>query len=276
MSKIIGDAIVVRGGGGGKPTLSASTTAKSGVTYTNDIHGISAERMSLYAKAISNNASITNRTSVVYIDDETDHYQISIGSQIMLMLDDAGYSFDVIGFNHDTLTTANAYGDNTATGKAGITFQMHDCFATPYSMNSSNTNVGGWKNSAMRTSTMATMKNYMSAGGWHTIVKQVNKSSGLGGGSSSGTETVSDSCFLLAEIEVFGSTSYSVSGEGTQYAYYKAGNSKMKRRDDLADTWWERSSMSGNKYGFCLVNSSGISYNRGAGSVYGVAFAFCV
>lgn len=34
--------------------------------------------------------------------------------------------------------------------------------------------------------------------------------------------------------------------------------------------------MSGNKYGFCLVNSSGISYNRGAGSVYGVAFAFCV
>ena len=53
MSKIIGDAIVVIGGG--KPTISASTTAKSGVTYTNDIHGISAERMSSYAKAISNN-----------------------------------------------------------------------------------------------------------------------------------------------------------------------------------------------------------------------------
>lgn len=232
--------------------------------------------MSLYAKAISNNTSITNSTSVVYIDDDTYHYQINIGSQIMLMLDDAGYSFDVIGFNHDTLTTANAYGDNTATGKAGITFQMHDCFATTYPMNSSDTNVGGWKNSAMRTSTMATMKNYMSAGGWHTIVKQVNKPSGLGGGSSSGTEIVSDNCFLLSEIEVFGSTTYSVSGEGTQYEYYKAGNSKMKRWDDSAYTWWERSPMSGNKYGFCLVNSSGISYNRGAGSVYGVAFAFCV
>lgn len=276
MSKIIGRAIVITGGGG-KPTLSASTTAKSGVTYTNDIHGISAEKMNLYAKAISNNASITNRTSVVYIDDDTNHYQISIGSQIMLMLDDAGYSFDVIGFNHDTLTTANAYGDNTATGKAGITFQMHDCFATPYSMNSSNTNVGGWKNSAMRTSTMATMKNYMSAGGWHTIVKQVNKSSGLGGGSSSGTEIVSDGCFLLSEIEVFGSTTYSVSGEGTQYEYYKAGNSKVKKIGSYVGWWWERSPYLKNSNYFCCVDESGnANYYRAAPDSYGVAFAFCI
>nr|DAP45141.1 MAG TPA: hypothetical protein [Caudoviricetes sp.] len=274
MSKIIGSAIVITGGG--KPTLSASTTAQSGVTYTNDIHGISAEKMNLYAKAISNNASITNRTSVVYIDDDTKHYQISIGSQIMLMLDDAGYSFDVIGFNHDTLTTANAYGDNTATGKAGITFQMHDLFATPYPMNSSSTNVGGWKNSAMRTSTMATMKNYMSAGGWHTIVKQVNKSSGLGGGSSSGTEIVSDGCFLLSEIEIFGSTTYSVSGEGTQYAYYKAGNSKVKNKGGSASAWWERSPHSGNSNFFCQVISNGSANYYYADDSRGVAFAFCI
>ena len=30
--------------------------------------------------------------------------------------------------------------------------------------------------------------------------------------------------FLLSEIEIFGSVSYSKSGEGTQYDYYKAGN----------------------------------------------------
>nr|DAU08664.1 MAG TPA: hypothetical protein [Caudoviricetes sp.] len=232
--------------------------------------------MNLYAKAISNNASITNRTSVVYIDDDTNHYQISIGSQIMLMLDDAGYSFDVIGFNHDTLTTANAYGDNTATGKAGITFQMHDCFATPYSMNSSNTNVGGWKNSAMRTSTMATMKNYMSAGGWHTIVKQVNKSSGLGGGSSSGTEIVSDGCFLLSEIEVFGSTTYSVSGEGTQYEYYKAGNSKVKNMGGYTSHWYERSPQSGSSNEFCMVAKNGSASYANITLHPGTAFAFCV
>lgn len=231
--------------------------------------------MSLYAKAISNNTSITNSTSVVYIDDDTHHYQINIGSQIMLMLDDAGYSFDVIGFNHDTLTTSTAYGATTKTGKAGITFQMHDLFATTYVMNSSNTNSGGWKSSAMRTSTMATMKGYLPAA-WQTAIKPVNKVSGTGGGSSSGTETVSDSCFLLAEIEIFGSTTYSVSGEGTQYAYYKAGNSKVKNKGGSAYYWWERSPYSGVSNGFCYVGSGGNARGTGAINSLGVAFGFCV
>lgn len=274
MSKIIGDAIVVIGGGG-KPTLSASTTAKSGVTYTNGISGISAEKMSLYAKAISNNASITNRTGVVYVDDDTSHYKISIGNQITLMLNGTDYAFDVIGFNHDTPTTASAYGDNTATGKAGITFQMHDLFATTYSMNSSNTNVGGWKSSAMRTSVMATMKGYLPTE-WQTIVKQVNKPSGLGGGSSSGTEIVSDSCFLLSEIEIFGSTTYSVSGEGTQYEYYNAGNSKVKNMNGYAYHWYERSPQSGSSEEFCIVYRDGDAGVSNATMHPCVAFGFCV
>lgn len=273
MSKIIGDAIVVRGGGVNPP--SASTTAKSGVTYTDGLSGLEPSDISLIAQTISNNGQITNTTMAVYYDYKKIHRKISIADQVTIPLNGTDYAFDVIGFNHDTLSNSAPYGEPTATGKAGITFQMHDCFETPYEMNSTDTNSGGWKNSAMRTSTMETMYGHLPAL-WQAFIMPVNKASGAGGGSSSGTETVSDSCFLLAEIEVFGSTSYSVSGEGTQYAYYKAGNSKMKRRDDLADTWWERSSMSGNKYGFCLVNSSGISYNRGAGSVYGVAFGFCV
>ena len=150
-----------------KPT--ASLTAKSGVTYTNGISGISAEKMSLYAEAISNNGSITNATSIVYIDDGANHYKVSIGDQVTLALNGKNYTFDVIGFNHDTLTTASVYGSNTATGKAGITFQMHDLFATIYAMNSSNTNSGGWKNSAMRTSTMATMKGYL-PDDWEAII----------------------------------------------------------------------------------------------------------
>lgn len=231
--------------------------------------------MSLYAKAISNNASITNRTSVVYIDDDTNHYQISIGSQIMLMLDDAGYSFDVIGFNHDTLTTANAYGDNTATGKAGITFQMHDIFATEYPMNSSNTNTGGWKSSVMRTSTMVTMKGYLPTE-WQTAIKMVNKVSGTGGGPSTDTETVSDSCFLLSEIEIFDSIAHSVPEEGTQYEYYKAGNSKIKNKGGYPYYWWERSPYLKNSNYFCIVDSYGSADIENANTSYGVAFAFCI
>ena len=253
----------------------ASLTAQSGITYTNGISGISAEKMSLYAELISNNTSITNKTSVVYIDDGANHYKVSIGDQVTLSLNGTNYAFDVIGFNHDTLTTSTAYGANTKTGKAGITFQMHDLFATYYPMNSSNTNSGGWKNSAMRTSTMATMKSYLPSA-WQAVIKPVNKTSGTGGGSTSGTETVSDSCFLLAEIEMFGSTTYSVSGEGTQYVYYKAGNSKVKNLDGYAYHWWERSPYSGNGNSFCLVYMNGEAIYSNPTMKPLVAFAFCV
>ena len=253
----------------------ASLTAQSGVTYTNGISGISAEKMSLYAELISNNASIANKTSVVYIDDGTNHYKVSIGDQVTLSLNGTNYAFDVIGFNHDTLTTSTAYGASTKTGKAGITFQMHDLFATTYKMNSTNTNSGGWKSSAMRTSTMATMKGYMPAA-WQTAIKPVNKASGTGGGSTSGTEIVSDSCFLLAEIEIFGSTTFSVSGEGTQYAYYKAGNSKVKHYLNDSDHWWTRSTNPGTSSDFCHVFVIGTAARAYANSSYGVAFGLCV
>ena len=36
------------------------------------------------------------------------------------------------------------------------------------------------------------------------------------------------------------------SGEETQYAYYKAGNSKVKKKGSRNASWWERSPRSGN------------------------------
>ena len=259
-----------------KPKVpTASLEAQSGVSYTNGLNGLEADVISLFSAAISNNSDITNETSVIYLDNGDIHRKVSIGDQVTLSLNGTNYAFDIIGFNHDTLTDTAAYGEETATGKAGITFQMHDLFATTYKMNSSTTNSGGWKSSAMRTSTMATMKGYMPAA-WQTAIKPVNKASGLGGGSSSGTETVSDSCFLLAEIEIFGSTKYSVSGEGTQYAYYKAGNSASKNKGGSAYSWWERSHYSGFRKNFCIVDSGGHKYINDASYSRGVAFGFCV
>ena len=253
----------------------ASLTAQSGVSYTNGLNGLEADVISLFSAAISNNSDITNETSVIYLDNGDIHRKVSIGDQVTLSLNGTNYYFDIIGFNHDTLTDTAAYGEETATGKAGITFQMHDLFATTYSMNSSNTNVGGWKSSAMRTSTMETMKGYMPAA-WQTAIKPVNKASGTGGGSTSGTETASDSCFLLAEIEIFGSTKYSVSGEGTQYAYYKAGNSTRKNKGGSAYSWCERSPYSGFSRNFCIVDSGGKKYVNDSSYSRGVAFGFCV
>ena len=253
----------------------ASLTAQSGVSYTNGLNGLEADVISLFSALISNNSDITNETSVIYLDNGDIHRKVSIGDQVTLSLNGTNYAFDVIGFNHDTLTTSTAYGANTKTGKAGITFQMHDLFEKFYAMNSSNTNSGGWKNSAMRTSTMATMKSYLPSA-WQTVIKPVNKASGTGGGSTSGTETVSDSCFLLAEIEMFGSTTYSVSGEGTQYAYYKAGNSKVKNMSGSASHWYERSPMSGYTQDFCMVSKFGDASASNVTLRPGIAFGFCV
>lgn len=253
----------------------ASLTAQSGVSYTNGLNGLEADVISLFSAAISNNSDITNETSVVYLDYGNIHRKVSIGDHITLTLNGTNYVFDIIGFNHDALTTATAYGTPTVTGKAGITFQMHDLFATTYQMNSSSTSSGGWKSSAMRTSTMKTMKGYLPAA-WQTAIKPVNKASGTGGGSSRGTETVSDSCFLLAEIEIFGSRTSSVSGEGTQYAYYKAGNSKAKKKGGSAAAWWERSPQSGDRYYFRRVYNDGSAGGYTADGSFGVAFSFCV
>lgn len=258
------------------PPPSASVAPQSGVNYTAGLSGLEADDVTAFAEAISKNSGITNETTTVYVDFGSVHRKISVGDQVTLPLDGTNYAFDVIGFNHDELTTPTAYGAATATGKAGITFQMHDLFATFYAMNSSNTNSGGWKSSAMRTSTMATMKGYLPAA-WQTAIKPVNKVSGTGGGSSSGTETVSDSCFLLAEIEIFGSTTYSVSEEGTQYAYYKAGNSKVKNKGGSADLCWERSPYRLSSSSFCIVDENGNAATlRAANNIAGVAFGFCV
>ena len=271
-------ANIMRFGGGAVVgnKASASLTPQSRVTYTDGLSSIEPAILSLMSAVISNNSDITSETTTVYVDIVNIHRKINVGDQVTLDLNGTSYAFDIIGFNHDTLTDSNAYGTATATGKAGITFQMHDMFATFYAMNSSNTNSGSWKSSAMRTSTMATMKGYLPAA-WQTAIKPVNKISGTGGGSSSGTETVSDSCFLLAETEIFGSTTYSVSGEGTQYAYYKAGNSKVKNKGGSADLWWERSPYRLTSYSFCIVDEDGNAATlRAANNIAGIAFGFCV
>ena len=72
------------------------------------------------------------------------------------------------------------------------------------------------------------------------VIKAVNKLTSAGNQSAT-IQTTSDKLFLLSEVEIFGSTTYSKSGEGSQYAYYKAGNSKVKKVNGSASEWWERS-----------------------------------
>ena len=192
-----------------------------------------------------------------------------VGDTKTVAVNGVNYQFQIIGFDHDTLTTK----DGTRT-KAGITFQMVDCLNTTYSMNGSNTNNGGWNGSTMRTSTMATLLNQLSSD-LKSVLKFVNKVTSVGN-NSSGLETTSDKLFLLSEIEVFGATQYSYAGEGKQYEYYTAGNSTIKKVNGSARYWWERSPYSGSTSYFCSVNYNGTAAYDSASNSLGVSFGFCV
>ena len=252
----------------------ASLTPTSGVTYTEGLAGLEPAEISSYAQAISNVTGVTNGTTAMYIDYGDVHRKISIGDQVTIGVNNVNYAFDVIGFNHDDLTDSMAYGAATATGKAGITFQSVDCLNTKQKMNSSNTNVGGWKSSEMRSTHLPAVKNTI-ASAWTGIMKMVNKKASAGNKSTS-IDTVSDDLFLLSEIEIFGSTTFSATGEGNQYAWYSAGNTKMKKVNGSVSNWWERSPGTNNTTYFCIVNNTPAATGSSASNSFGVAFGFCV
>ena len=187
-----------------------------------------------------------------------------VGNSKTMTINGASYQVDIIGKNHDTYA---------AGGTAPLAFQLHDCYGETKNMNSSNTNSGGWTSCAMRSTHLPAILALMPTEVQNGI-REVSKKASVGGASST-IETVSDKLFLLSEVEIFGSTSYSAAGEGTQYDYYKAGNSKVKKQNGSAASWWERSPYASSSANFCLVYSDGSAYYGRAGIARGVAFGFC-
>ena len=189
-----------------------------------------------------------------------------VGDQKSITVNGVKYQTRIIGFNHDNLTSG---------GKAGITFQMVDCLNTTYNMESSNTNANGWLNCAMRKTHLRTTIWGQLESSLKSVIKTVNKLASSGNQSAT-IQTAQDTLFLLSEVEIFGKVTYSKAGEGSQYAYYAAGNSTIKKVNGSADYWWERSPGGSNSASFCFVNSGGTASNNNASYAGGVAFGFCV
>lgn len=188
-----------------------------------------------------------------------------VADQKHMTINGVDYQIDIIGKNHDD------YSDGS--GKAPLTFQLHDCYADSKQMNSSSTNIGGWASCAMRSTHLPAILELMPTEVQNGI-REVNKLTSAGN-QSDVINTTADKLFLLSEIEIFGSVSNSKSGEGTQYDYYKAGNSRAKTRNGSASAWWERSPRGSKSTYFCRVVSNGDSNYSNAINPSGVAFGFC-
>ena len=205
------------------------------------------------------------------------------------------YAF-IIGFNHN----ASVEGTNRIhfqLAKTALSGGKDICFISGYSdnsdfyMNATKTNSGGWASSQMRTNICGTSLTSYSGtmiavipSALRAVLKSVTKYTNNTGNSTdaSAVTATTDYFFLLSEYEVFGSCTYANLNEASyqaQYAYYEAGNSKVKydhSATSVARGWWLRSPYAIIDTGFVNVSNSGTANIGNATSSYGFAPGFCV
>ena len=209
------------------------------------------------------------------------------------------YAF-IIGFNHNSGYEGGnrihfQFGKTALSGGTDICFidssYGSNVTTAAFHMNNSNTNSGGWNSSYMRNTICgASLSSYSGTfiaalpSDLRSVLKTVTKyTDNTGGGSDTASyvTATTDVIFLLSEWEVFGARTYANSAEKNyqaQYAYYAAGNSKVKYRHSSTGStalWWLRSPRSSGSSFFVNVDASG----TGSGYAYyslGFAPGFCV
>lgn len=186
-----------------------------------------------------------------------------VGNSKNMTINGAEYQIDIIGKNHDD------YADGS--GKAPLTFQLHDCY-TFTKINSYGGNYGGWKACEMRTTFLPNILALMPTEVQNGI-REVNKITSAGA-TSTDLETVPDKLFLLSEVEIRGSNAYSASGEGARYEYYDT-NPIKKKYNDRYYTYWTRSPCKYDNSHFAAINSSGSTSETLTESGQPIPFAFC-
>ena len=225
------------------------------------------------------------------------------------------YYVYILGFDHNSSRegTGITFGTFKTALSGGTDICLIDSYYNSYSTNgtkyfnmnhSSNTNSGGWMgcdlrydvlgstntnngNATATTATSPVSGTLMAAlpSDLRAVMKPMTiYTDNTGGGSNTASYVTAsvDYLPLLAEFEIFGTRSYANSAEQNyqqQYAYYSAGNSKVKYRHSATGStawWWERSPYYYGSYSFCAVSTNGVANIDSAWISYGVAPAFRV
>lgn len=194
----------------------------------------------------------------------------SIGDTKDIVVNGETITMQIYGFNHDNKTDG--------TGKAGITFGMKNSMTTTRQINPTDTNIGGWTSSAMRSWITGTLLGQLPSD-LLAVIKPVNKLSSAGKKSAT-ISTTSDKVFLFSEIECLGTATYSFSGEGSKYPIFTNDASRVKKLANGTGGfkhWYTRSPSKNWPYGFCEFNVLGATDNVTYASIDGgVVFGFCV
>lgn len=213
------------------------------------------------------------------------------------------YAF-IIGFNHNSTYEGNKR-THFQLAKTALTGGLDICFVssnyntatqtTGFVMNTTRTNNGGWASSYMRNNICGTSKTSYSGtligafpSDLRTALQSVTKyTDNVGGGSTeeASVTATTDYVFLLADYEVFGVATQVNPYEAdkqAQYAYYAAGNSKIKYKHTdttVAAIYFSRSPycQGTNSLAFKSVQANGnTGGNAYANTPKGIAPCFCV
>lgn len=199
------------------------------------------------------------------------------------------YAYVIIGIEHDDLVTAI----NGKT-KAAITIQTERMLyldtTTEYNasynashecgyINGSSTNSGGWEGCVRRTWCNNVYKKCLPTY-IQNMMKQVKKLTSAGSRSST-IKISNDYAFLLSEIEIFGSATYSYAGEGKQYQYFKNATANRYKKPRYSSTYvsgqyWTRSPYSSGSDSFCGVGRGGGANADSASNTGGIAPCLCI
>lgn len=195
----------------------------------------------------------------------------AVGDSKTMTIGDNDYQIDIIGKSHDN------YADGS--GKAPLTFQLHDCiyrhdianFNMAQISNAQNTSLTYWGETNMRCEALPALLNLMPTE-VQNGVKEVTKT---GYDQLGNKHTTNDKLFILSRSELNGY--YTVFEEGP-YAYYdtvQKAYDKVAYGGNTKANWWTRTVANTNNY--YLVDGPNKSITNSATAISGwdISFAFC-
>lgn len=196
-----------------------------------------------------------------------DTKDVTIGSEV--------YTFRIIGFDHDDLVTPLANGRT----KAGITFEMTTFTNATYKRYSTNFPSVPWASQLIYKTHLPAIFETIESD-LKSLIKPVNKNTII----NKAMTTDIHNLFVLSVLEYTNDTTYIASeyldlsqmvGEGSQYDYYKAGNSFDKNGN-----CWLRSSSVASPTGTERVYSAMLKYgyfnSPTAQTTASLSLAFCI
>ena len=195
----------------------------------------------------------------------------------------------IIGFDHNSVKEGKGIAfQGFKTAQSGgidiaVTGTNFGGFGSGMVMNGTTTNAGGWNSSWAYSTCMGQWKSCFPSELQSVIRTTTLYTDNTGGNSTSASAVTGNTneVYYLAEYEVFGSNYYANTNEPAQqaqYDYYKAGNSKVKRRSDNTSSsanWWLRSPNRSFSTSFCFVGIEGSAINYNGDADYSYSSAPC-